>query len=72
MATTPGKNITTAIDISSSSTSTSSNQQQMIVFVMGEFGLLESQLTPMIKEALNSNWTISAIHNHMVLEKSCR
>jgi Domain of Unknown Function (DUF1259) len=41
----------------------------MMVFAMGEFGLLESQLAPMVKAAADSNWTISAIHNHMVLEQ---
>jgi hypothetical protein len=39
------------------------------VFVMGEFALLESQLVPMVKAAVGSNWTIAAVHNHMVLEK---
>ena len=53
--------------VASSSSSTSEGNQQM-VFAMGEFGLLESQLAPMVKAAGNSNWTISAIHNHMVLE----
>jgi hypothetical protein len=49
-----------------SSSSSTSNPK---VFVMGEFGLLESQLAPMLKAANNYNWTVSAIHNHMVLEK---
>jgi hypothetical protein len=48
------------------SSSSTSNPK---VFVMGEFGLLESQLAPMLKAANNYNWTVSAIHNHMVLEK---
>lgn len=39
------------------------------VFVMGEFGLLESQLVPMVKSAVAANWTIVAVHNHMVQEK---
>jgi hypothetical protein len=52
-----------------SSSSSRSENQQMMVFAMGEFGLLESQLAPMVKAATNSNWTISAIHNHMVLEQ---
>jgi hypothetical protein len=39
------------------------------VFVMGEFALLEPQLIPMVKAAVASNWTIAAVHNHMVLEK---
>jgi hypothetical protein len=36
---------------------------------MGEFALLEPQLAPMVKAAVGSNWTIAAVHNHMVLEK---
>jgi len=47
------------------STSTSNPK----VFVMGEFGLLEQQLAPMLKAAVSYNWTVSAIHNHMILEK---
>lgn len=50
-------------------TSSSSSTSNPKVFVMGEFGLLESQLAPMLKAANNYNWTVSAIHNHMVLEK---
>jgi Domain of Unknown Function (DUF1259) len=48
------------------SSSSTSNPK---VFVMGEFGLLESQLAPTLKAANSYNWTISAINNHMVLEK---
>jgi hypothetical protein len=48
---------------------TSSSTSNPKVFVMGEFGLLEPQLAPMLKAAVNYNWTVSAIHNHMVLEK---
>jgi Domain of Unknown Function (DUF1259) len=50
-------------------TSSSSSTSNPKVFVMGEFGLLESQLAPMLKAANNYNWTVSAIHNHMILEK---
>jgi hypothetical protein len=39
------------------------------VFVMGEFALLEPQLVPMVKAAVASNWTIAAVHNHMIQEK---
>ena len=54
--------------VASSSSSSSTSENQQMVFAMGEFGLLEPQLAPMVKAAGNSNWTISAIHNHMVLE----
>ena len=36
---------------------------------MGEFSLLDPQLVTMVKATGGSNWTIAAIHNHMVLEK---
>jgi hypothetical protein len=49
-----------------SSSPTTSNPK---VFVMGEFGLLEPQLAPMLKAAVSYNWTVSAINNHIVLEK---
>jgi hypothetical protein len=51
---------------SSSSTSNASSQQ---VFAMGEFSLLDPQLVTMVKSTGGYNWTIAAIHNHMVLEK---
>ena len=47
----------------------SSGTNTKAVFVMGEFALLEPQLAPMVKAAVGSNWTIAAVHNHMVLEK---
>jgi hypothetical protein len=53
----------------SSSSSSAGNTSSQQVFVMGEFGLLEPQLVPMVKSAVSSNWTVVAIHNHMVQEK---
>jgi hypothetical protein len=47
-------------------TSNTSSQQ---VFAMGEFSLLDPQLVTMVKSAVGYNWTIAAVHNHMVLEK---
>jgi hypothetical protein len=49
--------------------SSSSNINPQKVFVMGEFSLLDPQLVTMIKSTVGSNWTIAAVHNHMVLEK---
>ena len=49
--------------------SASSGTGNQTVFVMGEFALLEPQLIPMVKAAVSSNWTIVALHNHMVQEK---
>jgi hypothetical protein len=53
----------------SSSASSANNTTNQRVFVMGEFGLLEPQLVPMVKTAIGSNWTIVGIHNHMLQEK---
>jgi hypothetical protein len=61
--------INSLIEFVASSSSSSTSENQQMVFAMGEFGLLEPQLAPMVKAAGNSNWTISAIHNHMVLEQ---
>jgi hypothetical protein len=49
--------------------SASSNTSSQKVFVMGEFSLLDPQLVTMVKAAVGYNWTIAAVHNHMVLEK---
>ncbi|MGB8035899.1 MAG: DUF1259 domain-containing protein [Nitrososphaeraceae archaeon] len=54
---------------SSASPGAANNTTGQKVFVMGEFGLLEPQLVPMVKAAVGSNWTILAVHNHMVQEK---
>jgi hypothetical protein len=50
----------------SSATNNTSSQR---VFAMGEFSLLDPQLVTMVKATAGANWTIAAIHNHMVLEK---
>jgi hypothetical protein len=50
----------------SSATSNTSSQR---VFAMGEFSLLDPQLIAMVKSTVGYNWTIAAVHNHMVLEK---
>jgi len=55
--------------VGGASSSSAANTTSQQVFVMGEFGLLEPQLVTMVKAAVNSNWTIVAIHNHMLQEK---
>ncbi len=55
-------------DMTEGSTS-SDNTSSHKVFVMGEFSLLDPQLVTMVKAAVGYNWTIAAVHNHMVLEK---
>jgi Domain of Unknown Function (DUF1259) len=52
------------------SRSTSSGTGNQNVFVMGEFALLDPQLVTTVKSAVGYNWTIAAVHNHMVLEKA--
>jgi hypothetical protein len=54
---------------SASSSPATKNTSGQKVFVMGEFGLLEPQLMPMVKAAVGSNWTIVAVHNHLMQEK---
>ena len=49
--------------------SASNNTNSRRVFAMGEFSLLDPQLVTMVKSTGGYNWTIAAIHNHMVLEK---
>jgi Domain of Unknown Function (DUF1259) len=49
--------------------SSANNTNPQNVFVMGEFSLLDPQLVTMVKSTAGYNWTIAAIHNHMVLEK---
>jgi hypothetical protein len=49
--------------------SVTSNTNSPRVFAMGEFSLLDPQLVTMVKATVGSNWTIAAIHNHMMLEK---
>jgi hypothetical protein len=51
------------------SSSASGNTSSQRVFAMGEFSLLDPQLVAMVKATVGSNWTIAAVHNHMVLEK---
>jgi uncharacterized protein DUF1259 len=63
------KSGTGAASTSASSPVAANNTTGQKVFVMGEFGLLEPQLVPMVKAGVGSNWTILAVHNHMVQEK---
>jgi hypothetical protein len=48
-----------------SSTSTPSNQS---VYVMGDFALLESEMNPVLQVLTEAGWTVTGIHNHMILE----
>ena len=39
------------------------------VIAMGEFALLETELKPVLKTIARSDWNITAVHNHPMLEK---
>jgi hypothetical protein len=52
------------IEFMASNTS-SSNQS---VYVMGDFALLESEMNPVLQILTKSGWTVTGIHNHMILE----
>ncbi|MDQ4073060.1 MAG: DUF1259 domain-containing protein [Thermoproteota archaeon] len=39
-----------------------------LVVAMGEFGLLQAELKPMLKAISSANWNITAVHNHPILE----
>jgi hypothetical protein len=39
------------------------------VIAMGEFALLENELKPVLKAIARSDWNITAVHNHPILEK---
>jgi hypothetical protein len=45
------------------------NSSQPMVVVMGEFALLQSELKPILMAMSQSNWNITAVHNHPILEK---
>jgi Domain of Unknown Function (DUF1259) len=39
------------------------------VIAMGEFALIETELKPVLKALARSDWNITAVHNHPILEK---
>jgi hypothetical protein len=45
--------------------STSANPN---VYVMGDFALLESEMNPVLQSITKAGWTVTGIHNHMILE----
>src|SRR5918911_2894873 len=36
---------------------------------MGEFALLETELKPVLRVLARSDWNVTAVHNHPILEK---
>jgi len=39
------------------------------VIAMGEFALLQTELKPVLKAIVRSDWNVTAVHNHPVLEE---
>ncbi len=48
--------------------SANNNNAGPMVVAMGEFGLLQTELKPMLKAISGANWNITAVHNHPILE----
>ncbi len=46
----------------------SSNPSSPMVIAMGEFGLLQQELKPVILTMSQAKWNITAVHNHPILE----
>jgi Domain of Unknown Function (DUF1259) len=49
-------------------TSSSSSPSNQSVYVMGDFALLESEMNPVLQVLTEAGWTVTGIHNHMILE----
>jgi Domain of Unknown Function (DUF1259) len=56
--------------MAANATNTTSSQSptDQSVYVMGDFALLESEMNPVLQLLKNAGWTVTGIHNHMVLE----
>jgi hypothetical protein len=49
-------------------TSLSSSPSNQSVYVMADFALLESEMNPVLRIITEAGWTVTGIHNHMILE----
>jgi len=49
-------------------TTSSQSQSNQSVYVMGDFALLESEMNPVLQVLTEAGWTVTGIHNHMILE----
>jgi Domain of Unknown Function (DUF1259) len=49
-------------------TSSSQSQSNQSAYVMGDFALLESEMNPVLSVLTEAGWTVTGIHNHMILE----
>jgi hypothetical protein len=56
------------MEFTASNTTSSQSSSNQSVYVMGDFPLLESEMNPVLQLLKNARWTVTGIHNHMVLE----
>ena len=54
--------------MTANTTSSSQSPSNQSVYVMGDFALLESEMNPVLQILTNAGWTVTGIHNHMILE----
>jgi hypothetical protein len=56
--------------MAANATNTTSSQSptDQNVYVMGDFALLESEMNPVLQVLTNAGWTVTGVHNHMMLE----
>ena len=54
--------------MATNTTSSSQSPANQNVYVMGDFALLESEMNPVLQILTKSGWTVTGIHNHMILE----
>ena len=54
--------------MATNTTSSSQSTANQNVYVMGDFALLESEMNPVLQTITKSGWTVTGIHNHMILE----
>jgi hypothetical protein len=56
------------IEFMPTNTSSSSSPSNQSIYVMGDFALLESEMNPVLQILTEAGWTVTGIHNHMILE----
>jgi hypothetical protein len=54
--------------MATNTTSSSQSPSNQSVYVVGDFALLESEMNPVLQILTNAGWTVTGIHNHMILE----
>ncbi len=60
--------MTNASTTTTTTTTSSSSTSNQSVYVMGDFALLESEMNPVLLTIKQAGWTVTGIHNHMILE----